>query len=306
MQRQKIFLIAGVILAIAVAFMVKGYLDQQRAVIVAQAKQAVAQIQANQSAVLVAKRDLPKGTVLDPSMLETAIIPNEYVQPQAVSTLDRISGMVVVAPFSKNEQISLSKLSSQQQSTMGGSLAMATPIGKRAITVSVDNVSSLLGMIKPGDYVDVIGLLPVPVQTSEGKTATQTEVLPLFQNVLILAVGQNTGAPAAPAGDARYKKEGGAPAGDISPYITIALGPQEASLIAFVLEQGKIRLTLRSPADSQVQPIQPAGWDTLFRHVTPQTQGASGEEEAKKAEVDTGGYSIDIYRGLSKEKISVK
>lgn len=304
MQRQKIFLIVGVVLAVIVAFMVKGYIDQQRAVIEDQAKKAVAQIQANQAVVLIAKRDLPKGTVLEAAMLETAIVPNEYVQPQAVSTLDRVSGMIVVAPFSKNEQVTLSKLSSQQQAggTGGGSLAMATPIGKRAITISVDNISSLLGMAKPGDYVDVIGLIPVPMQTADGKTTAQTEVLPLFQNVLVLAVGQNTGGPSGPAADARYKKEGAA--AEISPYITLALAPQEASLIAFVQEQGKIRLTLRSPADSQIQPVVPAGWDALFRQVTPQSTDAS--EDAKKLEIDTGGYSIDIYRGLNKERIPVK
>jgi hypothetical protein len=76
--------------------------------------------------------------------------------------------------------------------------------------------------------------------------------------------------------------------------ITLALSAQEANLIAFVQEQGKIRLILRSPGDTQVQPVAPASWDTLFRTVMPQafTQPQEDTKPQKK---------VEIYRGLQKE-----
>lgn len=296
MQKQRLILIIGIALGLLAVFMAKVYIDQQRSIIQDQAKKAVAQIQASQTAVLVAKKDILRGTVIEPEMLETAIIPNQYIQPQAVASLDRIAGMIAVAPISKGEQISLSKLSySKQEGAGGGSLAEATPIGKRAVTISVDNLASLAGMVKSGDYVDIIAMLPVPVQTAEGKQATQAAVMPLFQNVLVLAVGQEIGAIAMAQPESRYKREEKREASP-SPLITLALNPQEASLIAFVQEQGRIRLILRSPADSKIESLQPASWETLFQYLMPR--------EAVKAQVpdESAGY-VEIYRGMSKERI---
>ena len=297
-QRQHIFLIAGVILAIVAALMVNTYIEQQKQAAQKQAKISLANMQANQTAVLVAKQDIPKGSAIEAAMLETSIIPNKFMQPNAATSLDRVAGMVTVANISKGEQITLSKLANLQQKAGGGNLAGVTPVGKRAITVSVDTISSVAGMIKPGDYVDVFAMVPVPVQNAEGKQENQVAVLPLFQNVLVLAVGQDTGDTTQTS---RYSKKEEGPSG--SGLITLALGPQESSLMAFVQEQGKIRLVLRSPADAQVDSVQPASWETLFRYVMPQPTPQQIEEQ-KRASLETSETaSVEIYRGLNKEKI---
>jgi pilus assembly protein CpaB len=248
---------------------------------------------ADQVSVLVATDDIPRGAQLTPEMVEAAVVPNRYVQPQAVSSLDRVAGMMAIAPFAKGEQITVSKLSMQKSS---GALADVTPIGKRAITIQADNMASLLGMIKSGDYVDVLAVMPMPVQNAEGKMESQVAVLPLFQNVLILAVGQQVN-PMAVSG-----RRGEAPVGPTgNEPLTLALTPQEASLIAFVQEQGKLRLVLRSPGDSNVQQMQPASWDTLFAHITPPEQL---EEARKRQQQDDlpSGY-VEVYRGLNKERV---
>ncbi len=288
-------------MAIISDFIVKAYLDEQRQIMEEKAKKTVAKIQTNQAAVLVAKQNIPKGTSMEPGMFEPAIIPNQYLQPQAVTSADRITGMVTIAPIEKGEQITLSKLS-QAARVSGGGLAGTTPVGKRAVTISVDNVAALGGMIKPGDYVDVIVTIPVPEQTADGKQVLQDTVVPLFQNVLVLAVGQQTGI-AATAPEARYKKQKKEEEA-ASPLITLALGPQEANLIAFVQEQGKIKLTLRSPADSTVEPIQPANWAALFQYLRPKQEPESAPDESEIEVEDTASEGeIEIYRGLKKEKI---
>lgn len=297
MQKQRlIILIVGIILGLAAVFMTKSYIAQQSQVINKQAQQKLAQIQANQAAILVAKQDIMTGTVIQADMLDSVIIPAQYVQPRAATSLDRVAGMIVTAPISKGEQISLSKLS-QHYGRQASSLAALTPVGKRAITIAIDNTASLAaGMIRPGDYVDIITLLPMPVTTMDGKQKMQTAVFPLFQNILVLAVGQDTGGEVAQS-EGRYKKE---EKKEFSPLITLALSSQEANLIAFVQEQGKIRLVLRSPADSGVQPISPASWDTLFQYVMPQAV----EPKPKEDEPSASGY-VEIYRGLTKEKVPI-
>jgi len=298
-EKQKLILISGIVLGVVAVVMVKVYLDQQRQVIQEQAKKAVANIQANQTSVLMARRDIPAGSVIESGMLNTAIVPNKFVQPQAATSLDRISGMVSVAEISKGEQVTLSKLTSAKKAGAGGGgdLAGMTPAGKRAIPISVDNLAALAGMVRPGDYVDVIAMLQVPVQGPEGQQTSQVAVLPLFQNVLVLAIGQNTGGPVAQGGG-RYSKTESAPGN--AGIVTLALSPQEASFVAFVQEQGKLRLTLRSPADAKVEQIVPANWNTLFQYIMPQSP-LSGEGEMKKEEQPEG--TVEIYRGLNKEKI---
>jgi len=303
MQKQRIILIAGIVLGLIAVFMANTYISQQRHKVIEEANRKVqsikTELETNQAPVLVAKEDIPAGAMIDPNKLEVKIVPKQYLQPQAATSLDRIAGMLTLTTISKGEQITLSKLSFKQAAG-GGGLAGLTPVGKRAVTISVDNLASLAGMLKPGDYVDVIAMVPIPVQAPGSKQmTTQAAVVPLFQNVLVLAVGQQTGAaPVASEAGGRYA----APAPkEASPLITLALSPQEASLIAFVEEQGKIRLVLRSPADSQTQSIQPTSWESLLQYIMPQT-GTKVEEPAKEVSPEER-PSVEIIRGMNKEKI---
>ena len=293
MQRQKIIIIIGVLLALMAVFMTKAYIDQQRNQVIDEAKKKIASIEKNiaknEVKVLVANKDISRGAAITAENTEISIIPEQYRQPQAVSA-DRAIGMVAVVPISKGEQVSLNKLAQPRQ--LGG-LAEGTPVGKRAITIAVDNISSVGGLVKPGDYVDVMALVPVPVQAPDGKQVNQMAVMPLFQNVLVLAVGQDIGAITSASGKKEAEKRS-----DNSPLITLALQPQDANLIAFVQEQGKLRLTLRSPADSQMQATQPASWDTLFRYLMPPKQEVP-EPETKAPATDY----VEIYRGLNKERV---
>ena len=161
-------------------------------------------------------------------------------------------------------------------------------------------MASVAGMVRPGNYVDIIATIPVPGLNPEGKQTVQAATVPLFQNVLILAVGQriSTVAPSAEEGG-RYT-EGQQPTPQPqqqSSLITVALSPQEANLAAFVQEQGKLRLILRSPADSQLEAVQPISWEALFKYLMPK------EAQQKEPEPTEPEAYVEIYRGLRKEKM---
>jgi len=295
MPRQRIVLIIGVVLALGAVFMTMIYIDQQRKIDRARLQKNWDNLQANQTAVLIAKKDIAKGSPVDETMFTTEIVLNKYVQPQAVTSMDRIAGMLTIAPISKGEQISLTKLSNVKNA---GVLSEVTPVGKRAITISVDNISALAGMIKAGDYVDVIAMLPDAMLTPEGKQVVQTTAISLFQNVLVLAVGQETGTSPIQA-KSRYAKEGGGEKKESSPLITIALEPKEANLIAYVQEIGKVRLVLRSPADSKVEDLKPANWNALLEYIASKNPAPKQDE---KDVIKPTGY-VEIYRGTSKEQM---
>jgi len=302
MTRQRTVLIISLISSLVFAglaiFAINTYIVQQRQNIQEQAKKAIVSIQENQAAVLVAKQDIPKGTTVNPDMLENAIVPRQYIQPQAVTSLDRIAGMLTVAPISAGEQITLTKLAFMQQAE-GAGLAEATPVGKRAITISIDQVSSVAGMINPGDYVDVIASMPLPTRDEKGKDLIQETMAPVLQNILVLAIGQDIGKPkpADAQGRAEVKREA-------SPLVTLALAPMEASLLAFLQEQSKIRLVLRSPADSKLEPIQPMSWDTLLRYLSSKL-GPTEESQAepKKPEPEAKKDYVEVFHGLNKDLI---
>ena len=294
-----ISLVSSLIFATLAVFVINAYVTQQRQNIQEQAKKAIVVIQENQAAVLVAKQDISRGTSINTGLLETAIVPRQYIQPQAATSLDRIAGMVTVAPISAGEQITLTKLTFMQQAEGGGGLAEVTPVGKRAITISMDQVASVAGMVKPGDYVDVIASIPLPVRDAKGKETTQETMAPVLQNILVLAVGQEIGVfkqkdKQIPSRTTEARKES-------SPLITVAVTPAEASLFAFLQEQSKIRLILRSPADSKVEPVQLMSWDSLFQYLNSQF-GSQEETPSKQTKKGSNEY-VEVYYGLNKDRI---
>ncbi|HNX80714.1 MAG TPA: Flp pilus assembly protein CpaB [Candidatus Omnitrophota bacterium] len=309
MQKKTIILIAAaVVLALLGIVGVNQVVYQEKQKVVAGAKAAIQTMQANQAAVLVAKKSIAKGAMVTPDMIDVSIVPKDYIQPQAVTSADRIAGMMAVMPIEQGDQITLSKLTFPKSS---GALSDVTPRGKRAISVQVDNMASLSGMIKAGDYVDVIALIAIPLTDKSGKTVGQPSVIPLFQNVLVLAVGRDVGGAAQAA--RRYQKEESSSAEANAP-ITLALTSQEASIVAFVQEQGRIRLILRSPSDSEVEPMQITSWDVLFRYLVPpdkqQEQAAAAQAQAEaeataaqKAQASTG--YVEVYRGMNKDKMQL-
>jgi pilus assembly protein CpaB len=298
MQKQRIILIVGVFLAVVAVFLIKVYLDQQRKILQEEAGREAAQSQANKVAVLVAKQDIARGVTITPEMVESKILPKQSLVPQAATSIDRIAGMFTIAPMVKDEQISLSKLAYARQA---GGLAEATPVGKRAIAITVDNIASLAGMIKPGDYVDLIVLLQVPMLTPDGKQVNQVTSIPLLQNVLVLAVGQETGSLRKEA-EGRYDKEERPQTGGAASLITLALVPQEANLVAFIQEQGKIRLILRSPADSKISQLQIVTPNNLAMFLQSLLPQETAKQDQKEQIIQPTSY-VEIYRGLKKEKI---
>lgn len=307
-NKQRLILISIAIVAALIAvLMVRNYLEQQRRIIEKREKDRLAEVQANLTQVIVANKDLPEGSAITADVIGLSLVPNEFIQPGAVpsASLDRIIGKITIAPILKGEQITQSKLAWREEQRREDSLAAKIPIGKRAITISVDNISSLLGMIKPGNYVDVIALIPVPARTPDGKEVKQPVAVPLFQNVLVLAVGQQTSPVSyAPQVEAsRYRKEEvkAAPV-SASPLITLALTAQEANIIAFVQEQSKIRLILRG-SDNKIDAIQPVSWPLVLKYlenILPKDSTVKSDSEGQSTE------QVEIYRGLNKEIVPLQ
>lgn len=175
------------------------------------------------------------------------------------------------------------------------SLAGRTPPGKRALTVLIDSLGAVGGLVNPGDYVDVIAHLSIPKTLGEGeeeKTKKETMTAMIFQKLLVLAINTNLDEPG--AYDDQQKEK--------TLKITVAVTPEEAGLLAFADKNGSLELSLRPQNESGKSMIAAATWATLGEYVL-QNHGAdikatpsSQEEVPVDQAVAEEAPSIEVHR----------
>lgn len=175
-----------------------------------------------------------------------------------------------------------------------------TPPGKRAVTVMIDPLSAVGGLISPGDYVDVIAQMNMPDSSGrEGKAEENSVTTVLFQNVRVLAVDTNyEETPSAPVYQIQQKAK--------QLFITLALSPEEAGLLTFAQKQGKLQFALRPPASREMPSLQAASWDTLADYLLEQ-QGTELILPQKQADIRSLGSEevkpmIQIFKGGQEQR----
>lgn len=164
-----------------------------------------------------------------------------------------------------------------------GSFSLKIPPGKRAYTIKIDTLSAVGGLISSGDVIDIIGHLKIPKRV--GKKATQKITTVLFQNVQVLAVGtifENI------TDRKVYKTQHKAR----SLQLTLAVTPEEVGLLTFAQDNGKLQLSLRSPAEQETQLLQVASWEALSDFVLDR-QGTELVVPKTKAQIETLGDTDD-------------
>lgn len=234
--------------------------------------------------VLVAARDIPEETVIDASMVEVRSIPEAFIQPYAISELNAVVGKVTVVPIAKGEQVLATKLEvPKSRQTLSAKL----PPGKRAFTIGIDAISGVGGFLRPGDRVDMLGIFTLPSpQGAQALTVT------LLQHVLLLAVGAEVIDQSAT--QARHKQESEGPR-----LVTLALSPQEAELVSFAREQGKLLLSLRPKGEKGLLELPPFSMNTLVSLLSPAAAQQAQQPQAPARK------EIEVYRGLNREVVSV-
>jgi pilus assembly protein CpaB len=91
-------------------------------------------------------------------------------------------GGLAIAPILKDEQVTRSKVTQLGART---GLARQVAVGKRAVTVRVNDETGVAKLIKPGDRVDVLA----NIDMAAGNKAL-VEVRTILQDVLVLATGK--------------------------------------------------------------------------------------------------------------------
>ncbi len=181
--------------------------------------------------VVVTAADISVHTVLTAGMLEIKELPVEYIHPLAVKELEDGVGRAATAGMVKGEQLLTVKTAKQGDVKEG--LAYVVPEGKRALTLPVDEVSGIAGLIKPGDHIDVVAV--VNVHDRE----TQKEIpygVVLLQNLQVLAVDKEL------ESKDKIREEG-------YTTVTVAVEVKDALPLVLAGQKGTVHLILRSPFD---------------------------------------------------------
>lgn len=171
------------------------------------------------------------------------------------------------------------------------SLAGRTPPGKRAITVMIDSLGAVGGLVNPGDYVDVIAHLNIPKTAGaeeENKAKKETLTAMIFQRLLVLAINTNLDEPG--AYDDQQKEK--------TLKVTFAVTPEEAGLLAFADKNGSLELSLRPLNESGKPMIAAATWATLGEYVL-QNHGANLKASSPAKQEDEPIETIEIEEDLS-------
>lgn len=211
--------------------------------------------------VLVAEEDIPLGVeikdITKKKLASFKEIPKKYVVSGAITSSQNIDGRVLAIPVNRGEQLTSDKF---KYDTQAG-LSFAIPKDYVAISIAVDEVKGVSGMIKAGDSVAIIATFS---DSGGGQEKTEMTKI-LLPKVRVLAVG-NTIAPT--KGRAEEKKSlisGGGSGQSMKQTVTLSLSPADAEKLVFAEEKGRVWLTLLPT--SEVAPVSTAGQtiETVFK-----------------------------------------
>jgi pilus assembly protein CpaB len=201
----------------------KNYLGGQLAEIEAREKNKV------HTQLIVAKFDLEKGARLGPENAAIRPVPSEWAHSGSITPeqFARAEGSVLAYPVKAGEALMWSQLEGRRAPSFSARLAQ----GRRAVTVPVDEISSLSGMVEPGDLIDIVVSI---------KKDQRNFTFALLQGVAVLATGTKS------SPDEKN------PDGTERTYTTITLdtSPEDAKRVIAAREVGRVTALLRAPNDT--------------------------------------------------------
>ncbi|WP_322999732.1 Flp pilus assembly protein CpaB [Castellaniella sp.] len=176
---------------------------------------------------IVAARDLPAGTRLVSDHLALREFPAQWVGRDTLpaARYADLEGRVLTTTLQAGDAI-LAAHTLVPQTAFSAHLAP----GRRAITLPVDQVNSLSGLLQPGDLIDLYVSFD-----HQRKRMTA----PLLQGVLVLATGRETRPAGLAADEASYST------------VTLDAAPDDVVKLVAARQAGTLTAILRHPEDDQ-------------------------------------------------------
>ncbi|MGP6157050.1 MAG: Flp pilus assembly protein CpaB [Vulcanimicrobiaceae bacterium] len=224
MNTRRITLIVAVLLAVGTGILTLRYLSSIN-------QQAQTQTQAVESKpIVIANRDIPMRAKITPEMLTRVNRPVNEVEPGALADPKQAVGDIALSNIPANSTVTDTKVGHPAEL---GLTARLRP-GMRAVTIPVDRVKAVAGLISPGDKVDVMAAVP-------RGAGTLPHTYTIIRDSTVLAVNEQLDQAGA---------DGSSPAPDDSSnptLVTLAVTAAQAALLTSADLNTTLRLALRSP-----------------------------------------------------------
>jgi len=178
--------------------------------------------------IVVPKGDLDKGTVLSAANMAVREIPQKWAVSGAITPaqFNRVEGAVLAFSANKGETVTWSQIVGEKAAIFSTNL----DAGRRAVTVPVDEVSSISGLLQPDDLIDIVISL---------KKNKRNYTFTLLQSVRVMATGKKV--------SQETKDENGRPITFTT--VTLDTTPENAKRLIAARQIGKVTALLRAPGD---------------------------------------------------------
>jgi pilus assembly protein CpaB len=231
MNNRRTTLIVAIILAVGAGWLFLSYLSSLQR-----------QTNANSAPrpVVVAAVDIPARVTITPAMLATVQRPLSAVDPNAVANPAQAVGSLSLITIPAGSSLTTAMIGHPQD--VG--LPVRLKPGMRAVSVQIDKVKGVSGLIEPGDYVDV--LAETPKAGPEPAPAAA-----ILRGVRVLAIGDTLeNSQATPS-----------PQEENSQTVTLEVTPKQADLLVMADINATLRLALRSPKEPlNSEPVEAMHW----------------------------------------------
>jgi|SRR5580698_137228 pilus assembly protein CpaB len=235
--------------------------------------------------VIVAADDLQVGSKIEEKDIRFVHFPSASLPDGVFHLKNKVIGRGVVVPISRGEFIITNKLAGENA---GAGLPSLIPPGMRAVSVRVNDTTSVSGFVLPGTHVDVL-LTGNPQGSGDPETTT------VLENVAVIATGQKL-----------ERNSAGEP--QTTPVITLLVSPDDAQKLTLASNQGHIQLALRNPLDTRQQELAAARSSSLYKIATPAPVATPPVEHrrthvvAPAAPPPPAVFTVEVYKGDKKEE----
>lgn len=183
--------------------------------------------------VVVASNDTLPGSPLRNASVSMREVPRAFLHKDSITEDQwrRYAGRLARSVLTAGAPV----LASQLVDPDSGGLSETLEPGMRALTVPVDQISSISGLLAPGDRIDML-------LTVANRDRDQT--FPLLKDVLVLATGVDTRPPAQSSSGFNDKAT--------RPFntVTVLVDPEQAAKIVHAREVGSLTVVLRAEDDT--------------------------------------------------------
>ena len=222
MNTRRITLIVAVVLALGTGILTLRYLTSL------QRQADVKQQQVEMRPVVIAARDIAARAKITPDMLTRTQRAVTEIEPGALADGKQAEGDIALITIPAGSTLTATKVGRPVE--VG--LTVRLKPGMRALSIPVDRVKAVSGLIQPGDRVDVLASVP-------RAPGIQPKAVTIIRGALVLAINQT------------LETAGATPSPDNANMVTVTLGinTEQADLLTMADLNTTLRLALRPPQE---------------------------------------------------------